>query len=346
MLHDTAFLMDRDDVHVEHDELLREAARALLMRGNVLQLNDHGALALHAGVGQRHAAALPCVCLDSAQGRLLVALEREPNASPLGDAHWQDYVGEARLLAWSLAHEPLLDALGKIFGGGFMATQTLPAGTSAGVLWLALNWHDGNDQSLQGWLGLGSAEVRLLTACAEWKRDASRLAMLGDATALTFDLVLPGRVLDPVTASDLTPGDVLLIGREADCDARLLPDRDTSRSMFGLPDGWAVQRRQGQWAIAAKPLLSTPMLSTPADPNIPSRPQFHLTRLTLSPDEVSTLQPGTVLHYDAQLLGSTVGISLDGHRFGVGVVLALGEWLGVRMTQKDLTYKGGTRGFQ
>jgi hypothetical protein len=134
------------------------------------------------------------------------------------------------------------------------------------------------------------------------------------------------------------PGDVLLVGENANYDARLQPDRDTARSMFGLPNGWAVQHQQGQWTIAAKPLLSTAI-----DPH---RPQFHLTQLSLSPDAVGALQPGSVLSYDASLLGSTVGISFNGHRFGEGVLVALGDWLGVRITLKDMTDKGGERGFQ
>jgi len=338
MLRDTASLMEYDHALGESGDALCEVARALLTRGNVLRQSKHGVLELCAGVGQRHAAALPCVCLDSAQGRLLVSLEREQTTSPLGDAHWQDYVGEARLLAWSLTHELLLDALGDVFGGGFLATRFLPDGTDLGCLWLALNWQDEHGQALQGWLGLGLAETRLLTANPEWRRDTSRLAMLGDATALTLDLLLTGRPLDSVAASGLTPGDVLLVGENAHHDARLQPDHDTARSMYGLPNGWAVQHQQGRWTIAAKPLLSTAVDS--------HRPQFHLTQLSLSPDEVSALQPGSVLSYDAALLGSTVGILLDGHRFGEGVLVALGEWLGVRITLKDMTYKGCDRGLQ
>lgn len=340
MLRETTLLMDHTPIPGDTGEALHEAARALLARGNLLLQNVHGTLELRAGVGhQSHAAALPCIGLDSAQGRLRVVLEREPSISPLGDAHWQDYAGEARLLAWSLAHESMLNALGHVFGGGFVATGFSPASTDVEFLWLVLGWRDENDQSLQGWLGLGPAEARLLAACADWKRDPSKLAMLGDAAMLTLDLALQSAALDPATVSELTLGDVLLVSDGADCDARLQPDQDTSQRMFGLPDGWAVQRRQGQWTIAAKPLLSTPV-----DVH---RPQFRLTQLSISPEEAGALQPGSVLSYDTALLGNTVDIFLGGHRFGDGVLVALGEWLGVRITHKDTIYsKGSTRGFQ
>lgn len=313
---------------------LNEAARALLARGNVLQ---QGTLQLRAGVGQ-HAATLACVCLESAQGRLLVAIEREQIVNPLGDARWQDYTGDARLLAWSLAHEPMLEALGHVFGGGFVATRFPASAAEIEALWLRLDWQGEDGQSLQGWLGLDVVTARLLAACSDWKRDPSIVSMLGDAAALTFDLVVQGRALDPATLAALAVGDVLLVSEGAECDAQLKPDEGTLRCMFGLPAGWMVQRRQGQWTIAAKPLLSTA-----ADA---SRPQFRLTRLDLSPEQGHQLQPGSVLNYDSSLLGHAVEIQLGERRLGAGVLVAVGEWLGVRVTDRDIPQKDAARGFQ
>ncbi|RUL79064.1 hypothetical protein [Dyella choica] len=328
--------MDRGQAVGEAGEALSEAARALLARGNVLK--DQSALELRAGVGQRHAATLACVCLDGAQGRLLVALEREQIANPLGDAQWQDYTGDARLLAWSLAHEPMLDALGRVFGGGFVASRFMAAGSPDACLWLALSWHGEHGQSLQGWLGLGVAETRLLSACADWKRDPSKLSMLGDAAVLTFELMLQGRAVNPETAAQLMPGDVLLVSEGADCDACLQPDRETLHSMFGLPAGWMVQRRHGQWTIAARPLSSTAI-----DPH---RPRFRLAQLSLSPEQVGALQAGSVLSYDSSLLGNAVDILFGEHRYGEGVIVALGEWLGVRVSHHGNSQKGTICGFQ
>jgi hypothetical protein len=336
MLRDTTLVMTHGRASSDAGEALSEAARALLTRGNALLQKEHGPLQLRAGVGQRHAASLACVTLESVQGRLLVALEQEQTASPLGDAHWQDYAGDARLLAWSLAHEPLLDSLSRVFGGGFLPTGFMARGDAAECLWLALTWRGENDQSLQGWLGLGVTEARLLAGHPDWKRDPSALSMLGDASVLTFELMLQGRAMAPATAASLASGDVLLIGIEPDCDAQLQPDRETLRSMFGLPAGWAVQRRQRQWTIAAKAMASTVI-----DPN---RPRFRLGRLSLSPEQVGALQPGSVLSYDASLLGNTVDILFGEQRFGEGVIVALGEWLGVRISGQGIAQKEPSSG--
>lgn len=335
MLRDTALTMDRGPLPGDARDSLNEAARALLAHGNVLQ---QGTLQLRAGVGQRQAAALTCVCMESAQGRLLAAIEREQVVNPLGDARWQDYAGDARLLAWSLAHEPMLEALGCVFGGGFVATRFLASGTETESLWLRLDWQGEDGQSLQGWLGLDAVTARLLAACADWKRDPSILSMLGDATALTFDLVLQGRALDPATIGALATGDVLLVSEGAQCDAQLTPEEDTKRCIFGLPAGWMVQRRQGQWTIAARPLLSTASDA--------SRLQFRLAQLNLSPEQVHQLQPGNVLHYDSSLIGHAVEILLGERRLGAGVLVAVGEWLGVRVTDRDIPQKDAARGFQ
>ncbi|KRE94457.1 hypothetical protein ASG87_17805 [Frateuria sp. Soil773] len=305
---------------------LRAAAQALLSRGNHLQWRGgDGELELRAGVGQQHAAGLPCVGLDHAHGRLLLALEHEPDDSALGDAHWQDYSGDARLLAWTLTHEDLVAALGRLFGGGLLPAAFLAEG-GRDWLWLALDWRDGQQRLTRGWLGMASADVLQLGVHEAWQRDPNHLSLLGDATALALNLLLPGRPLEAATIAALAPGDVLVVGDEADVEARLQPDRDTQRSLFGLPDGWSVQRQQGRWKIVDRPALQTMS---------PNRPQFLLTRLVLGPHDIEGLRPGSVLADDTQLRGSTVGIMLGGRRFGEGVLVALGGLLGVRITHKE-----------
>ena len=326
MLRDTPVMADEAPMHDSRMQALGDAARSLLARGNTLLHKEHGSLQLRACVAHRPAPTLTCIGLDGAQAQLLVGLEREPPGSPLGDAHWQDYDGEARLLAWSLAHESMLQDLARVFGGGFMATRFAAAGAERECLWLMLVWQGEDGQAVQGWLGLRAAAARLLATCPDWQRDPSQLSMLGDATALHFDLLLRGRPLDAAAVAQLAPGDVWLIGETVHCEAYLQPDRATSRSMFGLPAGWTVQRRDRSWTIAAHPLSTTEAE--------PARPRFRLARLSLSPEQVGALQAGSVLAYDAALLGSTVDILLGDRRLGEGAIVALGEWLGVRISQR------------
>ncbi len=313
---------------------LLAAARARLARGNTLShAGAAGVLTLHAGRGQRHAAGLPCVRLDHAYGSLWLALEREQGDSPLGDARWQDYDGDARLLAWSLTHEALIDALNALIGQALLPAGFLPMGGERDKFWLAVEWQGHDGVAASGWVGLAEADVHALAARAEWRRDTAYPAMIGDVASVSLRLLLSGRVLDAETLSALAAGDVLIVGQEADVEGRLQPDEDTARPVFGLPDGWPVQRRQGEWTVSNRPLL--------AFGHDAARPLFLVTRLNMSLDDLGALRPGSRLHADDALIGATVGIMLGGRRFGEGTVVRLGEWLGVRIVQRE-----GEHGFQ
>ena len=307
---------------------LLAAARALLSRGNVLAYADAiGVLTLQAGRGQRHAAGLPCVRLDHPYGACWLALEHEHGESPLGDARWQDYDNEARLLAWSLTHEALIAALGALLGQDTLPAAFLPIGGERDKLWLAVLWQEHDGGTASGWIGLGEADLRTLAARTEWRQDAAVPALIGDAEALSLRLLIPGHALDATAAAALAPGDVLIVGHEADCEARLQPDDESARHVFGLPEGWPVQRRQGEWQISPRPLLATG--------NDAARPLFLLTGRSMRLDDLGALRAGSVLQVDGALVGATVGIMLGGRRYGEGTVVRLGEWLGVRIGQRD-----------
>ncbi|HEV2679038.1 MAG TPA: hypothetical protein VGV14_00915, partial [Rhodanobacter sp.] len=110
-------------------------------------------------------------------------------------------------------------------------------------------------------------------------------------------------------------------------EGRLQPDRDKARDVFGLPDGWTVRWQQGQWTVTARPVLTSAVE--------PSRPQFLVTGLSLLLEELGRLQPGSVAIAGTALIGCTVGIVLHGHRFGEGVLVGMGAWLGVRITHRE-----------
>jgi hypothetical protein len=327
--------MSSDSIH-ELDaswENLRETARVLLAKGNDLkQEDDAGVLELRAGTNPQPSATHPQVVLESPACKLSVVLEQERGASALGDLHWQDYEGDARLLAWSLAHEDLLASLSQLFGSALVPTA-FRSGAPDGQPWLELCWRDHANGEQRGWLGLTREAVRPLAESLEWKRDPGRLSTIGYVDAVTLNLIVPGRLLDLSSIAALAIGDVLLMGTEVDCEGRLQPDREKARDVFGLPDGWVVRWQHGQWMVTAKAVLNSSIEST--------RPQFLITSLTVPLQEISRLQPGSVAIQEASLTGSTVGIVLHGRRFGEGVLVGMGAWLGVRITHKE-----GDHGFR
>ncbi len=306
-------------------ESLREAARALLAKGHRLWRQHEGStLELRAGTRQPQGGAASCVSLEFGGGRLALALEREPAGSPLGDLHWQDYEGEARLLAWALAHEALLDALAPLFGA--VLPVAFATTGDASLFRLELSFQAGAAGEYRGWLGLDGEALRLLAHASEWKPQPGSLATLGEVASIDLNLIVAGRPLEAAAIAALTPGDVLMIGVAEGCEGRLQPDREQARDVFGLPDGWAVLWQQGRWLVAPRSQLGA---------NAAARPQFLLTGLSATLDEVAALQPGAVAIAEAALLGGTVGIMWHGRRYGEGVLVGLGAWLGVRITHKE-----------
>lgn len=314
-------------------ENMRETARVLLAKGNGLQQEDEaGVLELRAGTHPPPTGAQQRVALESPAFNLSIRLEQEQGASPLGDLRWHDYEGEARLLAWSLAHEDALNALSQLFGCALLPTAFRPDSPD-GLLWLELTWrtHAGDEQ--RGWLGLTREAIQPLADSQGWKREPGRLSTIGHIDAVTLNLIAPGRLLDASSIADLAVGDVLLMGTEADCEGRLQPDREKTKDIFGLPDGWSVRWQSAQWVVAGRAALTSSV--------DPARPRFLITSLTIPLEEVSLLQPGSVAIQEASLIGNAVGIVLHGRRFGEGVLVGMGAWLGVRITHKE-----GDHGFR
>lgn len=322
-------------VAAETRQALRAAARELLTRGDGLALRgEDGGLELRAGVGQRHAARLSCTRLEHAGTALRVALEREQGGDALGEAVWSDYEGEARILAWSVANEALVRSLSKLFGNPLAATAMVPAAQERDCLWLALEHRDGaGDRAVAGWLGLGVAELHRLAAEEAWRHAPGRIAVLGDLHSLPLELRIPGPPVDARTLAELAPGDVLLVGGGAEVVARLCPDPEAAKQVFGLPESWAARARDGAW------MLVEPARLEHVDES--RRPYLVASGFAMDMEEVCALEPGSLLARDVMLPGSRVDVVLAGRRIAVGEVVMLGDRLGAR-----IVHSGEEHGFQ
>lgn len=314
------------------DPALLHAARGLLSRGNHMAWKhaDH-ALALRAGVGQQHAAALPCLCLEHGTTRLRVAVEHEHGTPPDGDAHWRDYSGEARVLAWTLANETLQEALSELFGNPLLATGFETEG-GCNHLWLAFTFKDAGGRVLEGWLGIGTAEARRLAEHEAWQHDPERLPLLGDTEVLGLELWLPGPLLSTAERSEIAGGDVLLLDHGTGMVAQVRPTRETRDTVLGLPDAWSARHEEGQWRVTERGLLQS---------GDDARLHFRLAPFTMALHEAARLQPGTPLVHDALLPGKAVEVMLGQRRFAAATLVVLGERLGARIDHLE-----GEHGFQ
>lgn len=310
-------------------DALHDAARELLAAGNHLRWSDeHGELELRTNIDQKQAAGLACVQLEHGPTRLRLTLEHErPGGTHADDASWRDYRDDARLLAWTLEHEELVETLGQVFANPVQATGFVPHGDHD-CLWLALQYHDPHGGTAEGWIGLGPAEARHLATVAAWQRDPERPAVLGETMSLPMTLWIPGMALSNEDIEQAGPGDVLIMAsHDQDMFAQLRPDREATREIFGLPEAWTARYRDGQWKLVGPAVLERA--------NEPDRPYFLLTSFSMPLEKAAALQPGTTLACASPLAGSTVGIALGGKRFGEGTLVMLGKIPGVRIDHRE-----------
>lgn len=309
-----------------------------------------------AAVQARPGAAPGSAFVLDAEGTALALHVDGPAAAGEDDARlrWSDHAGRARVLAWSLAHEPLLRRLSEWLGASLLPrAEEGPAEPAAGMLWLALRVEDplppdaGPDahaSATTARLRLPAAWLPRIAARAEPPHeddpppDAGRWRALPAAASLQFTLALP--------AADwraLRPGDVIVAGR-----------RDQPPACFVRAAGrdWPVAPAAGGWAVRAEPTPSpgfheeSPMsehehagdapAGTPAptpDPAraLPVQVGFELGRAELTVGELADIQPGYVFPLAAAIEGGNVTIRANGQVAGRGELVAVGDTLGVRL---------------
>ena len=259
---------------------------------------------------------------------------------------WQDHQGRARILAWSLAHEPALLRLSAALGTSLVPlTET---GTSPSVddaVWLSFELapeDDGDDAPvLRGTLRVPPGWLETILA-----RDA--------ADDVTVDLgrwrhwPAPASIalaVQPLTRDELRglrPGDLIVVGStrapavHVEAAGRRWPLR-------AVGEGWRVDgpphsRPRFQETV---PMSDTDMPDpagadappSAADPTaqLPVDIAFELGTVELRLDELAGLQPGYVFGLPAHLEGANVTIRANGRVAGRGELVAVGETLGVRL---------------
>ncbi|MGY6518261.1 MAG: FliM/FliN family flagellar motor switch protein [Lysobacteraceae bacterium] len=283
---------------------------------------------------------------------------RVTGASPGAEMHWSDLLGRARLLAWSLAHEPLVVALQSAFGGCVLPLRMVPMTDPAAIprdLWL--QWRldaPATGYAAAGWMALPAQTAQLLAPNA----DSGPRHRSGPVSALPASVALAlARVRMPVPlARSLMPGSVVVLGQR---DAVLAAASATCRPGDGAcawrrpvrigggqvhlhagpppeaitihpqgteEEGMTQDRDDGAGAGdgGTAPATGAPLMVELA---------FELGRQPLSLGEADALQPGYVFELPVPAEGATVTIRSHGHPVGRGELVVVGEVIGVRVVQ-------------
>lgn len=281
--------------------------------------------------------------------RILVGIVRDEILDPCAASSWNDYQGFARCVAWALAHERLLHALSALLGQALLPRKIVAAGNMAtDALWLGLRANLSQAESV-GVIGLPFAVAHTLSDALRSRGAPAQPAPRHDVGSLreTLRLCTAGPPLGAADIAGLELGDVIVLGPRTHVFADLQLGRNLHR-----PVHWPASWRDGRVHVRGSAALGYARSSSvndsapaneprEADPanapsgaaHIPVALEFELGAVDTSLRELAQIEPGYVFDLPLSLDHAAVTIRSAGRRVGRGELVAVGDTLGVRLTE-------------
>jgi type III secretion protein Q len=283
--------------------------------------------------------ASPWVVLGAGDARLATALGDDRGADE-SDLHWSDYEGDSRLVAWSLAHERALAWLGEVLGSRLLPIEIVDAEPADDGVTIGVALGDDNGVACAGALHLSAAALDRLLA------DERGIDSIGDAASrsaanvaapLAVTLAGPELTVDELRA--LKSGDVIVAGSRrsalenlhVDDGARGWRARWDQEALHVIETGAATRRPLRRGSMNESNVEGAE--AAPAGVgSIPVRIEFAIGELTLPFGELERIEPGYVFELGRAIDGTSVDVRANGQRIGRGQIVAIGDTLGVRIT--------------
>lgn len=329
------------------------ATTRLLAAGDLLLLEDAGTrLELRSNVAQEAPHATTAE-LNHANGRIGLVLSAEQAGATIGDRSWHDFSGDARLLAWALAYEPLLARLSDLLGTPLLPVELRAAPDPKADVWhwVEFRYGRGERDECRGLLGLDRTTLDALAAAPGWRRADAGARIERDDVPLPCRLVLPVPDLPAATLRDLAEGDVVLLGSRMLATATLRLFADTGHAALDARHAWLAAAVAGGISIT-RPLSAAEFRNLAMSENVPEAPvagadnsaadardtipvrvELLLDTLNLSLAELGRIGAGQILELRQPVEGARVELRANGKRFGNGELVSLGETLGVKVTR-------------
>lgn len=290
-------------------------------------------------IGGPLGSASPWVALGAGDARLAAALGDDRGADA-SDLHWSDYDGESRLVAWSLAHERALAWLGDVLGTRLLPIEIIEAGPDDGGITVGVRLGDGDGVACAGALSVSAAMLDRLLADERGEDIAGEAAArnaAGVAAPLAIALAGPELALDELRA--LAPGDVIVAGSKAhalqnvriDDGARAWRARWEHETLHVI-EACAALRGPQRRASMSKDNEDGAATAPASVGSIPVRVEFAIGEVTLPFGELERIEPGYVFELGRAIDGASVDVRANGRCIGHGRIVAIGDTLGVRLT--------------
>jgi type III secretion protein Q len=289
----------------------------------------------------------PAALLRGVREELSLGIARDDLRQRLGEREWWDYDGESRLLAWTLAHDLLMEGLGQLLGERLTLVAfnetALPLADVLTISVLAFSVTGGDGRTTTGTLSLSPAMVSRLAAHAGWRKPANVIGPWKRLPAC-LRIELRGIRFPRSELADAGIGDVLVLGRRARCWSNLQVAVVAARSDTRL-QAWSAVYERGRFTIGAAALNVTMEGIMPEqsaeDPNdaaaagalaaVPVALDFDLGGVSLPLAELAALKPGYVFKLPGRLEEVRVLIRANGVKVGRGELVAVDDVLGVQL---------------
>lgn len=273
----------------------------------------------------------PAILLRGSQTELALSLREDGIYEQVGEREWWDYDGPPRALAWTLAHQRLVEGLGQLLGEqlmpyGFAGENALPTADPLSTLTLGFSVTSSDGRKSAGSLKLSTACVSRLAAHPSWQPPDMLDSPWSQLPArLRIELQsLPFPVAE-LRAAEI--GDVLVIGQRSACLQALTVVATSPRSETPLR-AWSAAASAEGVSISSDAALPAPsergsLEGLPLD--------FTLATLSVPLAELAAFKPGYALKIPGSLLGARAEIRARDTRIGYGLLLAAGDTLGMQL---------------
>jgi len=311
------------------------ALRDLCREREYLVLDGDSPTTWHFGLAQSMRP--PAAILDGVHETVSMTIADDGWCELLGARAWWDFTADSRLLAWTLAHSGLLEALGRILREPLIPSALTDAPISLSDTSVALDFSAtaADGRTTTGCMSLSTEMVARLASHGGWRRmGATPAEWLTLPGTLRVELRGTAFPLAELSASEI--GDVLILGNRAACWRKLLVTLVAAhgntrlRSWNACYDGMRLTVSPGVLNSPMESTMSDPKAAGPAD-NIPVSLDFDLGNLTLPLGELAALKPGYVFELPGGLDKLRVVIRANGTRVGHGELVAVGDVLGVQL---------------
>jgi type III secretion protein Q len=295
------------------------------------------------------------IVLRGAGAEVFLSLTEDGLREPLGCREWWDYAGESRLLAWTLAHTALLEALGRVFGESLLPDGwSEPPGTEAdATVALAFEASSAADHgSIRGELLLPPIMLAQLAANLSWGKHVPAVDDWASRLRADLRMVLPAAAVPCRELIAARYGDVLVLGSRPDCWGRLAliyPARSFPRGGSAAGRTWSARYDDGRLEIAGaaldestRMLMSEPIAEETSGvargsslDSVAVTLDFEVGTLSVPLGELAAIKPGYVFELAARLEDARVVIRANGTLVGRGELVAVGDTLGVQLLSID-----------